>query len=104
MDWEKNYGGQQMHSVALLLLICLLFPTPALSWDHLEMDRGDLLAAQAYVSREVSPDLRVIRGTLKKTRGGQAVEMAVEAKTPGGLVVEVVKEFRGGNLLGEIKE
>jgi hypothetical protein len=92
-----------MKQIVIAVLLSLL-PTLALSWDRLEMDRGDLLAAQAYVSREVSPDLRVIRGTLKKTRGGQAVEMAVEAKTPGGLVVEVVKEFRGGNLLGEIKE
>jgi hypothetical protein len=88
----------------IIAVLLFLLPTPALPWDRLEMDRGDLLAAQDYISREVSPDLRVIRGTLKKTRGGQAVEMAVEAKTPGGLVVEVVKEFRGGNLLGEIKE
>jgi hypothetical protein len=92
-----------MKQIAVAILLFLL-QTPALSWDLLEMDRGDLLAAQDYISREVSPDLRVIRGTLKKIRSGQAVEMIVEAKTPGGLVVEVVKEFRGGNLLGKVKE
>ena len=88
-----------MKHIWLILAACLLlFSAPALP-ETREMDWGDLAVAQEILRQQGYRGLAVIRGSLAPMEN--SVEMRVEAVAPGGLVVEIVVELKGGDVLGE---
>ena len=95
--WTEKTMATLIKIMALLLLLTLT--TPASPMDRREMDWGDLTVAQEILRREGYRGLAVIRGSLKPKRN--SVEMKVEAVAPGGLVLEIVLELEGGDVLGE---